>query len=34
MWQHHRRIYVERAKTKTYIFDNYSLREHILLNFQ
>ena len=34
MWQQNRRIYVELANTKKDIFDNYSLREHILLNFQ
>ena len=33
MWQLNRRIYVELAKTKKYIFDNYSFREHNLLNF-
>ena len=34
MWQQDRRIYVELVKTKKDIFDNYSLREHILLNLQ
>ena len=34
MWQQKRRIYVELANTKKDIFENYSLRERILLNFQ
>ena len=34
MWQQNRRIYAELANIKKDIFDNCSLREHILLNFE